>query len=135
MINLSEINMIKEIEKPEVIFTLFKQITSGFGKCYYNEETNEYYFENDWKSKFYFNLKDQIHRIGKPAIEYSNGTKIWKINGKYHRNDGPAYEGININEYYFHNRKYYEKEFAEKTNHLICKFCGQFCKQGCFLND
>ena len=35
----------------------------------------------------------KLHRVDGPAIEYSNGTKEWYINGKRHRLDDPA---INI---------------------------------------
>jgi len=28
-------------------------------------------------TKMYINLKDQIHRLEGPAIEYSNGNKDW----------------------------------------------------------
>lgn len=30
------------------------------------------------------------HREDGPAVEYTNGTKLWYINGSYHRDDGPA---------------------------------------------
>ena len=37
-------------------------------------------------------LNDKIHREDGPAMEYANGAKFWLINGKYHREDGPALE-------------------------------------------
>ncbi len=37
-------------------------------------------------------LNDKIHRVNKPAIEYSSGTKCWYLNNKLHRSDGPAVE-------------------------------------------
>jgi hypothetical protein len=33
----------------------------------------------------------------------SNGTKYWYLNGKYHREDGPALEYSNGNKYWYHN--------------------------------
>ena len=37
-------------------------------------------------------LNGKLHREGGPAIERANGTKVWYLNGKPHREDGPAYE-------------------------------------------
>ena len=37
-------------------------------------------------------LNGKYHREGGPAIEWSNGAKVWFLNGKRHREDGPAYE-------------------------------------------
>ena len=38
----------------------------------------------------YYNADGQEHRLDGPAVEYSNGDKIWYINGKVHREDEPA---------------------------------------------
>lgn len=37
------------------------------------------------------------HREDGPAIEYSDGTKVWRFNGKHHRTDGPAVEDCDGN--------------------------------------
>ena len=37
-------------------------------------------------------LNGKWHREDGPAIEWSDGTKAWYINGKWHREDGPAIE-------------------------------------------
>jgi len=48
-------------------------------------------------SKFHY-FNGNLHREGDlPAVEYSNGTKEWRIHGKLHREDGPAFEGLNGN--------------------------------------
>ena len=46
---------------------------------------------SDGTKEWYLNGK--LHREDGPAIERSNGTKQWYLNGKLHREDGPAYEG------------------------------------------
>jgi hypothetical protein len=33
-----------------------------------------------------------LHRLDGPAVEYTDGSKLWLIHGKYHRLDGPARE-------------------------------------------
>jgi hypothetical protein len=37
-------------------------------------------------------LNGKLHREDGPAVEYSDGTKYWYLNGKLHREDGPAIE-------------------------------------------
>ncbi len=37
-------------------------------------------------------INGKLHREDGPAIEYPNGDKEWYINGKHHREDGPAIE-------------------------------------------
>ena len=122
--------MIREIEKPKIDFKFW--IEPCF-KYYYDEETGEYFFENNCKSKFYFNLNGQIHRIGKSAIEWNYGGKKWIENGKLNRLDGPASYFDNYEFYWINNKTYSKLVFAEKTNHLICRNCGGFCRQGCFF--
>jgi hypothetical protein len=40
-------------------------------------------------------LDGKRHREDGPAIEYAYGTKSWYIDGKLHREDGPASVGCN----------------------------------------
>jgi len=40
-------------------------------------------------------LNRKYHREDGPAVEYPDGTKVWWLNGKYHREDGPAIERPN----------------------------------------
>ena len=40
----------------------------------------------------YWRLDGKLHREDGPAIESSNGDKRWYVNGQLHRLDGPAYE-------------------------------------------
>ena len=44
----------------------------------------------DGTKRWYLNGKR--HREDGPAIEYADGTKFWYLNGKRHREDGPAVE-------------------------------------------
>ena len=37
-------------------------------------------------------LNGKLHREDGPAVEYADGGKWWYINGKLHREDGPAIE-------------------------------------------
>jgi hypothetical protein len=39
-------------------------------------------------------LNGRYHREDGPAIEWSNGKKFWCLNGKPHRENGPAFETV-----------------------------------------
>jgi hypothetical protein len=34
---------------------------------------------------------NKLHRVGEPALIWSDGTLVWFQNGELHREDGPAY--------------------------------------------
>ena len=40
-------------------------------------------------------LNGKLHREDGPAIEWANGSKWWYLNDEQHREDGPAVEYIN----------------------------------------
>jgi hypothetical protein len=68
------------------------------------------------KSTKWFNLEGKLHRENGPAVEYRNGYKAYYINGKFHREDGPAMEfadGYKV--YYINDVNLTEKEFKNRT--------------------
>ena len=75
----------------------------------------------EYKVKVYANgtkewfLNGKLHREDGPAYEGTNGTKYWYLNGKRHREDGPAYEGANGSKWWYLNGKQLtEKQFNKK---------------------
>ncbi|MFA5024128.1 MAG: hypothetical protein WC523_04190 [Patescibacteria group bacterium] len=56
---------------------------------------------NDGSKEWYLNGK--CHREDGPAIECANGTKEWYINSLHHREDGPACEYANGDKYWYLN--------------------------------
>lgn len=57
------------------------------------------------------------HRTDGPAIEYTDGDKVWYQNGKCHRTDGPAIECANdIKYWHLEGKQYSEQEFLAKMN-------------------
>jgi hypothetical protein len=52
-----------------------------------------------------WHLNGKLHREDGPAIEYANGSKYWCLNGKYHREDGPAVEYANGTKQWYRNGK------------------------------
>ena len=67
-------------------------------------------------SKFWY-LNGKCHREDGPAIEWYDGTECWYVNGKRHREDGPAIEyadGTKL--WYLNGKEYSEEEFLKKTS-------------------
>jgi hypothetical protein len=61
-------------------------------------------------------LNGKLHRDDGPAIECANGDKAWYLNDKRHRDDGPAIEWANDNKYWYLNGKELtEAEFNTRT--------------------
>lgn len=58
-------------------------------------------------------LNGKFHREGGPAIVYDNGSKSWWKNDKLHRVDGPAFEESNGNHLYFIEGTQYSKTAFE----------------------
>ena len=55
-------------------------------------------------------LNGKLHREDGPAIEDPNGHKEWYLNGKFHREDGPAVERANGNKYWYLNHEKVDPE-------------------------
>jgi hypothetical protein len=61
-------------------------------------------------------LNGKRHREDGPAIEFTNGTRCWYLNGKRHREDGPAIEySDGTPEWWLNGEEYTEEEFNKKT--------------------
>ena len=65
-------------------------------------------------------LNGKLHREDGPACERANGDKIWYINAKLHRDDGPAIESVAGNKFWFINGEYHRTdgpaiEYADGT--------------------
>jgi hypothetical protein len=69
-------------------------------------------------SKYYYKDKSMItlHREDGPAFEGMDGSKEWRINGKLHREDGPAIEWSDGRKTWaLNSEKLTEEEFKKKT--------------------
>ena len=58
----------------------------------------------------YWYLNGKKHREDGPAIEYANVSKSWWLNGKQHREDGPAFEYPNGDKYWYLNGKLHRED-------------------------
>jgi hypothetical protein len=51
-------------------------------------------------------LDGKYHRDDGPAIEWANGGKSWYQHGKYHRDDGPAIDVNGDKSWYQHGKRH-----------------------------
>jgi len=57
----------------------------------------------------WYNLDGKLHRENGPAIKLANGSKEWYLDGKRHREDGPAIEYTSgSKEWYLHGKLHRE---------------------------
>ena len=65
-------------------------------------------------------LNGKLHREDGPAVEHADGSKYWFLNGQLHREDGPAAEWANGSKYWYLNGTWLtEQEFNKRTNESI----------------
>ena len=55
-------------------------------------------------------LNGKLHREDGPAVEYADGTKSWYLNDKRHREDGPALEYADGDKYWYLNDKCHRED-------------------------
>jgi hypothetical protein len=68
----------------------------------------------------YWHLNGKLHREDGPAVECSNGNKAWYLNGKLHREDGPAVEYSNGAKYWYLNDELLtEEEFNKRMTPTV----------------
>jgi len=66
-------------------------------------------------------LNGKCHREDGPAVEYANGSKFWYLNGKRHREDGPAVEYAGgYKSWYLNNKELTEQEHKKATTKATC---------------
>ena len=66
-----------------------------------------------------WHLNGKLHREDGPAAEWEDGTKSWCLNDKLHREDGPAIEWANGNKHWYLNDKELTEE--EFKRHILKK--------------
>ena len=82
-----------------------------------NKQRNGIYEVENW-GIFYF-VNGKIHREDGPASVIINGNKFWFVNDKWHRLDGPAVERNNGDvEYWIEDKQYDTKEEFETAAYI-----------------
>ena len=69
-------------------------------------------------------LNGDYHREDGPAVERSKGSKFWYLNGKLHREDGPAVEYDDGTKYwYLHGEEVTWQQLFRNANGDLEKEC------------
>ena len=77
---------------------------------------------NEYGTKRYYKDHEMtiLHREDGPAVEYTNGDKLWYINGKLHREDGFVIEYVNGSKSWYLNGEYLtEEEFNQRKSPTV----------------
>jgi hypothetical protein len=65
-------------------------------------------------------LNGKTHREDGPAVKDADGNKYWWLKGERHREDGPAVECANGNKYWYLNgQRLTEEEFNERMTPTV----------------
>ena len=65
-------------------------------------------------------MNGKRHREDGPAIEYASGSKFWCLKGKRHREDGPAIEYADGNKFwYLSGERVTEEEHKRLTSKVV----------------
>jgi len=68
----------------------------------------------------YWCLNGKLHREDGPAMEYASGSKSWYLNGKRHREGGPAIEYADGYKFwYLSGERVTEEEHKRLTSPII----------------
>ena len=66
-------------------------------------------------------LNGKRHREDGPAVEWPNGRNFWYLNGELHREDGPAVVSANgYKAWYLKGKKVTEEEHKKLTSKATC---------------
>jgi hypothetical protein len=73
---------------------------------------------NDGNKSWFLNGK--LHREDGPAVEWNDGSKFWYLNNKRHREDGPAIEWADGDKcWYLNNERLTEEEFNKRMTPTV----------------
>jgi len=76
-----------------------------------------YEFKKDREGVKHWFLNGRPHREGGPALEFASGTNMWFMYGWLHREDGPAIEWADgIKEYYLNGFKVTKTKITRRKN-------------------
>jgi hypothetical protein len=74
-------------------------------------------------------LNGKLHREDGPAAEYANGSKEWYLNDKLHREDGPAIEYADGYKFwYLNDNPMTEEEHKAAMNPAVEMTVEEICK-------
>lgn len=70
----------------------------------------------------FWHLNGKLHREDGPAVEWANGSKFWYLNDELHREDGPAIEYVSgFKFWYLNGQEVTEEEHKKLTSKATCE--------------
>lgn len=90
----------------------------NLGKAYMSFEKDTYYYQ-DGSILDHFTADKILHRIGKPAVEYSDGGEEWVENGEFGRAGSkklPCIIKSNGTKFWFKNGKYFRGAISKQND-------------------
>jgi hypothetical protein len=75
----------------------------------------EYTVRVSFDGSKYWYLNGKLHREDGPAVERPNGTKRWYLNDQRHREDGPAVEFYDGTKFWYLNGELLTEEDHKKV--------------------
>lgn len=88
-----------------------------------------------------YKLDGKFHREDGPAVERANGGKSWFLNGKRHREDGPAIEFADGDKSWYLHGKHCKSTYAsgevvvEKQNSFEVEYLEELENGQTFIQD
>ena len=76
---------------------------------------------DDYGKRWY--LDGKCHREDGPAVEYTDGTKLWYLDGKLNRTDGHAVEYAGNKYWYLNDVQYTEAEWSKRVQKKAKSSC------------
>ena len=65
-------------------------------------------------------INGKLHREDGPAVEWNDGTKSWWLNNKRHREDGPAVEySDGYKDWYLNGKRLTQEEFNKRMTSTV----------------
>jgi hypothetical protein len=76
----------------------------------------------------FWHLNGKLHREDGPAVEWADGYTAWYLNDKLHREDGPAVEYGSGKYWYLNGESLTEEEHKEAMNPAVEMTMEEICK-------
>ena len=95
-----------------LIKTIFSKKKYKLVDCYRDFEGMDTFtgVVKDRNNTIVYYVNGKLHREDGPAVEWFNGDKDWYLNGKLHREDGPAIESVTSNKLWYLNGKLHRED-------------------------
>ena len=100
---LEQIIAITKIMNTEAVLSMRDEVAIGGRSFVILDLSSNRTIEIDVDSARRWFLNGRFHREDGPAAEWADGSKFWYLNGQLHREDGPAVEWADGSKFWYLN--------------------------------